>query len=171
MLSENICLPSTWDWISSDNQTETLPKSSLWTSLKETLTSSNSWSTPMKGIVIAFWHSFLSLSLSLALSMHSFMLRFVYWTLIPCLAAIVQYRSKRWVRSTLTSEIRESHILPLVCFRAFISNSLLFVCAHVSESVWASLTRLCVFLGHSLKAGKQTSAKNVSNCGGWVQKL
>ncbi len=119
-------------------------------------------------------HRFLTLfclSLSLALSMHSFMLRFVYWTLIPCLAAIVQYRSKRWVRSTLTSEIRESHILPLVCFRAFISNSLLFVCAHVSESVWASLTRLCVFLGHSLKAGKQTSAKNVSNCGGWVQKL
>ncbi len=165
MLSKNICSLSTWNWISSDTQTETLPKLSLWTSLKETLTSSSSWSTPMKGIIIAFWPSFVSLSL--ALSMHSFMLRFVYWTLIPCLAVIVQYRSKRWVRSTRTSEIRESRILPLVCFRAFI----LFVCAHASKSVWASLTRLCVFLGHCLRPGKQTSAKNVLNCGGWVQKL
>lgn len=82
-----------------------------------------------------YCHHFLTLFLSLALSMHSFLLRFVYWTLIPFLAAIVLYRSKRWLRSTRTSEIRESHILSLVCFRAFISNSLLFVFAHMSASV------------------------------------
>lgn len=155
MLSENICSPSTWNWISSDTQTETLPKSSLWTSLKETLTSSNSWSTPMKGIVIAFWPSFVSLSL--ALSMHSFMLRFVYWTLIPCLAAIVQYRSKRWVRSTRTSEIRESHILPLVCFRAFISDSFICLCARVW--VCMSVTDKAVCLSRTLFEARQADIR------------
>ncbi len=106
-------------------------------------------------------HRFLTLfclSLSLALSMHSFMLRFVYWTLIPCLAAIVQYRSKRWVRSTLTSEIRESHILPLVCFRAFISNSLL-ICFCACVWVCMSVTDKAVCLSRTQFEGRQADIR------------
>lgn len=132
-------------------------KWSLWTSLKETRISSSTWSTPMKGIV--------SLSGSLQRT-HAFFF-FFWWSSDLCLAAIVRYRSKRWLRSTRTSEIRESHFLSGV-FQS-VHFILSFICVCLCEQAFQNFVCVCIsWLGVFLKPGKQISVRNVWNCGGWV---